>query len=186
MIDHVVRRQREPELLYDAATIARRTAELGAQITRDHAGRDLIAVCVLKGAFVFFADLVRQIDLALTCDFIGISSYAGAQKSSGVVELTRDLGCSIEGKDVLIVEDIIDSGLTMQYLLENFQTRRPARVRVCTLLYKPSDARAERAIDYVGFEAPAAFVVGYGLDHAERYRNLPFIGVYRDTGEGKS
>jgi hypoxanthine phosphoribosyltransferase len=165
--------------LYDATTIARRVAELGASITADFRGRELCVVAVLKGSFMFMADLVRAIGLPLTCEFIGISSYGDATRSSGIVRITHDLQRSIEGKDVLLVEDIIDTGLSMAYLLENFQTRRPRTIKVCTLLEKPDNAQVRVPIDYVGFRIPNHFVVGYGLDAAGVYRNLPYIGIYR-------
>lgn len=165
-------------VLYDAETIAARVREIGQQITREFAGSDLQVIGILKGSFVFYADLVRQIDLPLRCEFIGISSYGNASQSSGVVQITRDLGYPIEDESVLIVEDIIDTGLTMEYLLANLRTRRPRTVRVCSLLHKPENARVQVPIDYLGFSIPNEFVVGYGLDYAGRYRNLPFIGVY--------
>lgn len=164
--------------LYDADCIGARIAALGRRITADYAGRKLCVVGVLKGSFMFFADLVRHIQLPLTCEFIGISSYGDEQKSSGVVKITYDLQHSIEGCEVLVVEDIIDTGLSMQYLLKNLATRNPASLKVCTLLIKPDNARVQVPIDYSGFEIPDAFVVGYGLDLAGRYRNLPLIGVY--------
>lgn len=164
-------------VLHDAEAIAARVAQLGQQITRDYAGRDLTVVAVLKGSYPFFADLVRHIDLPLTCEFIGISSYGDKKSTSGVVKITFDLTHSIEGKDVLIVEDIIDSGLSMQYLLRNFQQRMPKSVRVCTLLHKPTGARVDVPISYKGFTIGDAFVVGYGLDYNGRLRNLPFVGA---------
>ena len=168
-------------VLYSGQVIAARVAELAREITRDLAGTSPVAIGILKGSFVFMADLVRSIELPLTCDFIAISSYGDETRSSGVVQLTRDLSHSIEGKDVLIVEDIIDTGLTMQYLLANFQTRHPRSVRVCTLLHKPDNGRVAVTIDYTGFSIPNEFVVGYGLDYAGRFRNLPFIGVYDES-----
>lgn len=166
------------EVLYEATAVQTRVAELGEELTRDFAGSSPCVVGILKGSFVFFADLVRHIHLPLTTEFIGISSYGGGTESSGVVQITSDLTSSIEGRDVLIVEDIIDTGLSMKYLLENFQTRHPRSLRVCTLLHKPDNAEVEIPVDYIGFTIPNAFVVGYGLDFAGRYRNLPFIGVY--------
>jgi hypoxanthine phosphoribosyltransferase len=165
-------------VLYDEAAVAGRVRAMGAEITRDFEGTDLWLIGILKGSFVFFADLARTIELPLRCEFIGISSYGDATQTSGVVQITRDLGHSIEGKDVLIVEDIIDTGLTMQYLLDNLHTRRPRQIKVCSLLHKPSNARVHVPIDYLGFTIPKSFVVGYGLDFAGLYRNLPFIGVY--------
>ncbi|HSI05825.1 MAG: hypoxanthine phosphoribosyltransferase [Myxococcota bacterium] len=167
------------DVLYDAETIKRRIAELGAQITRDLAGRSPIFVGILKGSVPFFADLIRAVDLPVQCEFMGISSYGDDTESSGVVQITYDLTKTIEGKDVVLVEDIVDTGLSMQYLLASMQTRKPASVRVCTLLEKPDNARVKIPLDYVGFRIPNEFVIGYGLDYAGKYRNLPFIGVYR-------
>ncbi|MEE8409526.1 MAG: hypoxanthine phosphoribosyltransferase [Myxococcota bacterium] len=169
---------RDIDVLHDTATLQKRVAELGAEITRRYANTDLCLVGILKGCFLFFADLIRTIDLPLSTEFIGISSYGKDTESSGVVQITSDLTHSIEGRNVLIVEDIIDTGLTMRYLLDNFATRRPNSLRVCTLLHKPDNARVEVPIDYVGFVIPNEFVIGYGLDLAGRYRNLPYIGVY--------
>jgi len=166
------------EVLLSGDQIHARIAELGAEITRAYADSpSLCVVGILKGCFVFFADIVRHIDVPLTTQFIGISSYGQATESSGVVQITHDLTESIEGQDVLIVEDIIDTGLTMQYLLDNFRTRHPRSIKVCSLLEKPDNAKIKVPVDYVGFRIPNAFVVGYGLDLAGRYRNLPYIGV---------
>jgi len=167
------------DVLISAEEIAKRNQEVGKAITQTYAaGTELCVVGVLKGSFLFYADLVRHIDLPLHCEFIGISSYGDETKSSGVVKITSDLTNSIQGRDVLILEDIIDTGLTMQYLLENFETRKPASLRVCTLLDKPSSHKGLIPIDFVGFTCPDAFVVGYGLDYSSKLRNLPFIGVY--------
>jgi hypoxanthine phosphoribosyltransferase len=166
------------DVLIPEADLRARVRELGAQITRDHAGRALVVVGVLKGSFIFLADLVRAIDLPLTVDFIGISSYQGTS-TSGVVQITSDLGRPIEGKDVLLVEDIVDTGLTMRYLLDNLATRGPASLKVCALLEKPSRARVVVPIDYRGFAIGDEFVVGYGLDWDGRMRNLPYVGVPR-------
>jgi hypoxanthine phosphoribosyltransferase len=171
------------EILHDRQAIQRRVAELGAQIQRDHEGKDLVLIGVLKGAFVFVADLARAIDLPLSIDFVGLSSYGEATESSGVVKITSDLTRPIEGKHVVVVEDIIDTGLTMRYLLDNLATRHPASVRICTLLHKPSRVRTLIPIEYLGFTIPDLFVVGYGLDEGERYRNLPFIGILK-PGKG--
>jgi hypoxanthine phosphoribosyltransferase len=169
----------ELEVLFTKQQIADRVAELAAQIERDHRGKDLVLVGVLKGAFVFVSDLARQIDLPLSVDFIGLSSYGEETESSGVVKITSDLSRPIEGKHVLIVEDIVDTGLTMRYLLDNFSTRRPASVKICALLHKPSRLRTRIPIEYLGFTLPDLFVVGYGLDAGERFRNVPFIGVLK-------
>jgi hypoxanthine phosphoribosyltransferase len=166
------------DVLISREDLAARVRALGEQITRDHAGRPLVVVGVLKGSFIFLADLVRAIDLPISVDFIGISSYQGTT-SSGVVQIASDLTRPIDGKDVLLVEDIVDTGLTMRYLLDNLATRRPASVKVCALLEKPSRARVKVPIDYRGFVIGDEFVVGYGLDWDGKLRNLPFIGVPR-------
>ncbi len=168
------------DVLISKEQIAARVAELGAQIAHDFAGKELVLVGVLKGAFVFVSDLARAIDLPLTIDFVALSSYGEATESSGVVKITSDLSRPIEGKHVLVVEDIIDTGLTMRYLLDNLATRHPASIRICGLLHKPARARTKIPIDYLGFPIEDKFVVGYGLDAAEKYRNLPFIGVMRE------
>ena len=154
-----------------------RIAELGAEITRDYRDKELVCVGVLKGCFPFLADLVRHIDLPMRVDFLGVSSYGSDTKSSGVVRLTSDLSKAVEDLDVLIVEDIVDTGLTIQYLLDNLSTRRPKSIAICTLLHKPAATKIEVDLDYIGFEIPNLFVVGYGLDYAEFYRNVPYIGV---------
>jgi hypoxanthine phosphoribosyltransferase len=163
--------------LISADAIAARVAELGSQITTEYRGKaDVVVIGVLKGSVIFLADLVRHIALPIAVDFIGISSYGDATVSSGVVQITQDLSRPIEGKHVIVVEDIVDTGHTVHYLLENLATRRPASIKLASLLHKPE--RQERAvtIDYLGFTIPNKFVVGYGLDVAQQYRNLPFIG----------
>jgi hypoxanthine phosphoribosyltransferase len=159
--------------------IAAKVREMGAQIERDYDGKDLVMLGVLKGSYIFISDLARAIDLPLSIDFIGLSSYGEATESSGVVKITSDLSRPIEAKHVLIVEDIVDTGLTMRYLLDNLATRHPASVKLCTLLHKPSRARTKIPIDYLGFQIEDRYVVGYGLDAAEKYRNVPFIGVLK-------
>jgi hypoxanthine phosphoribosyltransferase len=166
------------DVLLSAERLRERVAEMGAEITRDYENKPLKLVGVLKGSFVFLADLARAIDLPIKLDFIGTSSYQGAA-SSGVVRITSDLSRPIEGEHVLLVEDIVDTGLTMRYLLDNLATRKPASVRVCALLEKPSRAKVPIAIDYKGFSIPDDFVVGYGLDWDGRFRNLPFLAVVR-------
>ena len=166
------------EVLIAEADLRARVAALGAQITRDYAGRSLVVVGVLKGSFVFMADLVRAIDLPISVEFIGISSYEGTT-TTGVVKITSDLARPIEGKDVLLVEDIVDTGLTMRYLLDNLATRAPASLEVCALLEKPARARVTIPIRYRGFVIGDEFVVGYGLDWDGRMRNLPYVGVPR-------
>lgn len=169
--------------MLSAEEIEARVAELGAQITRDFKGQSLHVVGVLKGCFVFLADLVRHIDLECSVDFLGLSSYGSRTESSGVVRMTQDLSSPIAGKHVLLVEDIVDTGLTMKYLIDNMQTRRPESISVCTLLHKPSNQHIEVPIHYVGFTIPNKFVIGYGLDYAEIYRNLPFIGLVKNPDE---
>jgi len=164
--------------LISAEQIAARVAELGAAIARDDRGGDVVLIGVLKGSFVFIADLARAIGTErVKVDFLGLRSYGGETTSSGVVQITADLTMPIDGQHVIIVEDIVDTGLTMAYLLENLATRHPASIKVCALLHKPSRTQRAVPIDYLGFTIDDVFVVGYGLDHAERYRNLPYIGV---------
>jgi len=167
------------ETLISADTLTARIAELGEEITRAYEGKDLVCVGVLKGSVPFIADLIRQIRLPLAVDYLGLSSYGGGTQSSGVVRITSDLSKPIEGKDVLVVEDIVDTGLTISYLRENFETRHPRSVKVCTLLHKPSQTKIPVDLDYVGFTVPNKFVIGYGLDFDEFYRNLPYIGVLK-------
>jgi hypoxanthine phosphoribosyltransferase len=164
------------------AEIDERVAVMGEQITRDYEGKELVLIGILKGSFVFLADLGRAVDLPLTVDFIGLSSYGDATQSSGVVRLTQDVSKPIEGKHVLVVEDIVDTGLTMRYLFENLQTRNPASIKLCSLLEKPSKNKSGIAIDYLGFSIPDKYVIGYGLDAAGKYRNLPFVGVMEGDG----
>ena len=168
------------EVLVDEAALAQRVTELGAEITADYRGRDLLLVGVLKGAVFFIADLMRAIDIPCEVDFMAISSYGSATDSSGVVRILKDLDLSIENRNVLVVEDIVDSGLTLSYLVRTLRARRPASLEVCALLTKPARRRTDDPCRYVGFEIPPRFVIGYGLDFAERYRNLPYVGVLRD------
>jgi hypoxanthine phosphoribosyltransferase len=165
------------DVLVSAEQLQRRVRELGAEISRDYAGGTLLLVGVLKGAVFFLADLMRAIDIAVEVDFMAVASYGSATDSSGVVRILKDLDVAIEGRDVLIVEDIVDSGLTLQYLLRNLGARDPRTLGVCALLTKPARREVELPIRYVGFEIPDAFVVGYGLDHDERHRNLPFVAA---------
>jgi hypoxanthine phosphoribosyltransferase len=172
------------EILLDADTVAARVAELGAQLTADYAGRDPVLVSVLKGALVFLADLMRSMDLPNSIDLMEVSSYGAATESSGQVRILKDLSQPIEGRDVIIVEDIIDTGLTLNYLLGYLADRQPASIRICCLLDKPARRLADIPIDYVGFTIPDRFVIGYGLDYDERYRNLPYIGVLKPSVYG--
>lgn len=167
--------------LLSAEQIGARVRDLGAQITRDYAERRLVLVSVLKGSFVFTADIARHIDLPVRIEFLGVRSYGEGTASTGVVQITQDLTRPIEGEDILLIEDIVDTGLTISHLLQLFRTRMPSSVKVCALLHKPARARVEVPIDYLGFTIEDKFVVGYGLDWAERYRNLPFIGVVEAT-----
>jgi len=164
-------------VLVSAEQLSERVDELARQISADYAGKELLLVGVLKGAVFFMADLARRIDLPVALDFMAVSSYGSSTDSSGVVRILKDLDSEIEGRHVLIVEDIVDSGLTLNYLLKNLRSRDPASLEVCTLLTKPARRRAQIDCRYVGFEIPNEFVVGYGLDYAERYRTLDFIGV---------
>jgi hypoxanthine phosphoribosyltransferase len=165
------------EVLIDEGTLQGRIAELGAEITDDYRGRDLLLVGVLKGAIFFMADLMRAIEVPCEVDFMAISSYGAGVDSSGVVRILKDLDISIEGRNVLVVEDIIDSGLTLTYLLRNLEAREPASLEICALLTKPERRENDVHCRYVGFEIPNRFVIGYGLDFAERYRNLRYVGV---------
>jgi hypoxanthine phosphoribosyltransferase len=168
------------EILVDEAALQARVAELGAEISADYRDRDLLLIGVLKGAIFFMADLMRQIDLPCEVDFMAISSYGAGIDSSGVVRILKDLDMPIENRNVVIVEDIVDSGLTLSYLLRNLEARHPASVEICALLTKPDRRENDVECRYVGFEIPNRFVIGYGLDFAERYRNLPYIGVLRE------
>jgi hypoxanthine phosphoribosyltransferase len=163
--------------LLPAEQIAARIRELGAQITRDYDGKTLVLVCVLKGSFVFAADLARAIDLPVRIDFLGTRSYGVDTETSGVVQITQDLSRPIDHEHVLLVEDIVDTGLTVAHLFDLLRTRGPASVKLCALLHKPARARVQVKIDYLGFTIEDRFVVGFGLDFGERYRNLPYIGV---------
>jgi hypoxanthine phosphoribosyltransferase len=171
------------EILVQPDELEHRVRELGAEISRDYAGRDLLLIGVLKGAVFFLADLMRNIDVPCEVDFMAVSSYGSSTDSSGVVRILKDLDAPLEGRDVLIVEDIVDSGLTLQYLMRTLETRGPASLEVCALLTKPERRLAEVPSRYVGFEIPDKFAIGYGLDYAERYRNLPYVAVLSLGGE---
>lgn len=167
------------EILFTADQIRDRVAELGRAISRDYEGKSLHLVCVLRGAMLFLSDLIRNLDVPASVDFMAISSYGSDTRSTGVVRILKDLDDSIESEYVLVIEDIVDSGLTLNYLLENLRNRNAASVRVCALLDKPARRALPVTLDYVGFTVPDVFVVGYGLDYAQKYRGLPFIGVLR-------
>src|SRR6184192_4809030 len=168
------------EVLIEADALQRRIAELGEEISADYAGRDLLLVGVLKGAVFFMADLMRNLTIPCEIDFMAISSYGDSTDSSGVVRILKDLDINIEGRDVLVVEDIIDSGLTLSYLLRNLESREPASLEICALLTKPGRREIDVPVRYTGFEIPNRFVIGYGLDFGERYRNLPYVAVLSD------
>lgn len=171
-------------ILYSQEQLAQRVKELGAQITADYAGKAPVLASVLRGSYIFMADLTRAIDLPVTVDFMAVSSYGAGTKSSGQVEIKKDLSDSIEGRDLIIVEDILDSGNTLFYLMEILKARKPASIRICTLMDKPDRRTQPIVADYVGFIIPDAFVVGYGLDYNEKYRNLPYVGILKPSVYG--
>ncbi|WP_235807418.1 hypoxanthine phosphoribosyltransferase [Loigolactobacillus bifermentans] len=168
-------------ILYDQAAIQQVTAKLGKQVTADYQGKNPLVICVLKGAVLFMADLVRQIDTHLEMDFMDVSSYGNSTVSSGEVKIVKDVNTQIAGRDVLIVEDIVDTGRTLHYLVDLFKYRQAKSVKICTLLDKPATRVVPVQVDYAGFKVPDAFLVGYGLDYAERYRNLPYIGILKSA-----
>lgn len=167
------------EVLLSKEEIDEKVKELGKMLAKEYAGKRPLLICVLKGALIFVADLARAMNIPLEVDFMAVSSYGVSTKSSGVVRILKDLETGIEGRHVLIVEDIIDTGLTLKYLIENLKSRKPASIKICTLLDKPSRRRVQLQPDFSGFEIPDKFVIGYGLDFSEIYRNLPFIGVLK-------
>jgi len=171
--------------LLSSEEISRRTLEMAHEITRDYQGEDLVAIGVLKGAFVFLADLVRQVELPLEIDFVAVSSYGTDTMSSGVVKIIKDIDLNVTGKHVLLVEDIVDTGLTLKYLMGVLGERGPASVEVCALLNKPEARKVEIDVKYKGFDVPPLFLVGYGLDYAERFRHLPYVGVLKEF-EGRN
>src|SRR5262249_31423270 len=180
------RHMRDPqigEILVQPDELKQKVRDLGAQISSDYEGKDLLMVCVLKGAVFFLADLMRNVEIPCEVDFMAVSSYGSATDSSGVVRILKDLDRPIAGRDVLIVEDIVDSGLTLQYLLRNLRAREPASLEVCALLTKPDRRRVELPIRYVGFEIPNRYVIGYGLDYAQRYRNLDCVAVLNERDQ---
>ena len=168
------------KVLISEKEIQRRVQELGDQVTRDYAGRNLLLLGVLKGAVVFLVDLAKHIELPLQMDFMAVSSYGASTHTSGVVRILKDLDSAVEGRDILVVEDIIDTGLTLRYILDNLAMRNPASVKVCALLVKEKERPEGIKADYVGFQIPNRFVVGYGLDYAELYRNLPYVAVLKE------
>lgn len=174
------------ELLLSADQIAARVKEIGEQISADYAGEEILMIGVLRGAVIFMSDLARSISIPVAIDFMAVSSYGASTTSSGIVRILKDLDEEVAGRHLLVVEDIIDSGLTLNYLLDNLHSRKPASIRLVTLLNKPERRKKEVHVDYNGFTIPDHFVVGYGLDYAEKYRNLPFIGILKpEAYEGK-
>ena len=167
------------EVLLTEQMLADKVAELGAQITRDYSDKEIFAIGILRGAVVFMADLIRAIERPVQIDFMAVSSYGMQADSSGIVRILKDLDSSITGKHVLIIEDIIDSGQTLSYLIKNLTERKPASIQLCTLMNKPERRKVDLPVKYVGFEIPNEFVVGYGLDYAEKYRNLPYLGILK-------
>lgn len=167
------------EILLTKEQIAARITEIGEQISADYAGKEILMIGVLRGAVIFMADLARAITVPVALDFMAVSSYGTSTTSSGVVRILKDLDEAVQGRHVLVVEDIVDTGLTLNYLLDNLKSREPASIKLCTLLNKPDRRKAEVNIDYNGFNIPDEFVIGYGLDYAEKYRNLPFIGILK-------
>lgn len=170
----------QPEVLIPEIKLQSRVREIAAKINSEFAGEELTVVCILKGSFVFFADLIREIDLPMSCEFLGLSSYGSKQTSSGEVKLTLDINEPLEGKNVLVVEDIVDTGLTLQYIIRNLAARGPKSLKICSLLFKPESLKSDVKVDYVGFEIGNEFVVGYGVDYAEKYRGLPYIGFIKN------
>jgi hypoxanthine phosphoribosyltransferase len=168
------------EILVQADDLRHRVTELGKEISRDYEGHDLLLVGVLKGAVFFLADLMRELEVPCEVDFMAVASYGSATQSSGVVRILKDLETPVEGREILIVEDIVDSGLTLQYLLRNLEAREPRSLEVCALLTKPARREIDLPIRYVGFEIPNKFAIGYGLDFDERYRNLPYVAALKD------
>ena len=165
------------EILVQADDLQHRITEMAAEVSRDYMGRDLLLIGVLKGAVFFLSDLMRQLDIPCEVDFMAVASYGSSTDSSGVVRILKDLDAPLEGRNVLIVEDIVDSGLTLQYLMRTLQARGPASIEVCALLTKPERRKVDTPARYVGFEIPDKFAIGYGLDYAERYRNLPYVAT---------
>lgn len=168
------------DILFDEAQLVEKVKELGKKITEDYAGEDLLVIGILKGANVFMGDLIRQIKLPINIDFMAVSSYGHSTESSGVVKINKDLDAEIENRNVLIVEDIVDTGLTLKYLAENLNSRGPKSLKICSLLDKPERRKVQITIDYKGFDIPDVFIVGYGIDYAEKYRNLPYVASLKE------
>jgi hypoxanthine phosphoribosyltransferase len=165
-----------PKVLIPEVKLQARVAELAEEIHHDYHGKEIVAVCILKGSFIFFSDLIRKIDLPMTCEFLGISSYGNKTVSSGEVKVTLDINEPLENKHVIVFEDIVDSGLSLSYIMSSLRARKPATLKSCSLLLKPESLKNDIEVDYVGFKIGEEFVVGYGLDHAGKYRGLPYVG----------
>ena len=170
----------EPKILIPEVKLQARVKELAQEISHDYQGLEVTAICILKGSFIFFSDVIRHMENSLTCEFLGLSSYGNETISSGEVKVTLDLNEPIEGKHVVVFEDIVDSGLTLKYLLNNLRARRPASLKCCALLMKPEKLKTQVEVDYVGFKIGNEFVVGYGLDYAEKFRGLPYVGYLQN------
>jgi hypoxanthine phosphoribosyltransferase len=167
----------KPKVLIPEVRLQNRIKELAQEIDNDYIGKEITAICILKGSFVFFSDLLRQMESSVVCEFLGLSSYGNKKISSGEVKITLDINEPLEGKHVIVFEDIVDSGLTLRYLVNNLKARNPESLKICSLLFKPECLKSEVDLDYVGFKIGKEFVVGYGVDYAERFRGLPYIGV---------
>lgn len=167
---------KQPKILIPEVKLQARLSEVAQEIAHDYAGREIVAVCILKGSFIFFSDIIRKIDLPMSCEFLGVSSYGSKMVSSGEVKMTLDLNDPIEGKHVIVFEDIVDSGLTLSYIMNLLKSRRPASIKSCALLMKPECLKTEIDVDYLGFKIGKEFVVGYGIDYAGQHRGLPYIG----------
>lgn len=167
---------KQPGVLIPEVKIQARLMELAQEINYDYRGKEVVAICILKGSFVFFSELIRKLDMPMTCEFLGISTYGNKMVSSGEVKVTLDINEPLEGKHVIVFDDIADTGLTLSYIMNNLRTRKPASIKCCCLMSKPDSLRADFEIDYVGFKIGREFVVGYGIDYAGQYRNLPYIG----------
>ncbi len=166
----------KPKVLIPEVKLQARVQEIAAEINHDYHGRPVVGICILKGSFIFFSDVIRHLDMPVTCEFLGVSSYGNRMVSSGEVKVTLDINEPLEGKHVIIFEDIVDSGLTLRYLMDMLRSRKPASLKTCSLLIKPDALQADIQVDYLGFKIGKEFVVGYGLDHGGKYRGLPYIG----------
>jgi hypoxanthine phosphoribosyltransferase len=165
----------EPKVLIPEIKLQARITELAREISRDYQGQEIVAVCILKGSFIFFSDVIRKLDMPMTCEFLGVSSYGNRMVSSGEVKVTLDINDPLEGKHVIVFEDIVDSGLTINYIMNALRARKPASLKTCALLMKPDNLKTEVEVDYLGFRIGTEFVVGYGIDHANKFRGLPYV-----------